>query len=123
MSNKEIAGYTYGTEAVAKSPLSMDDLELLKKSVLFTEEDEKYLRMAGEALSGQIEDVLNVWGGFVASQPHLIHYYTGPDGQTDKNYVAAARKRLGQWALRSGLAKLPMRNRPAAPPNEEEPDR
>lgn len=57
MSNKEIAGYTYGTEAVAKSPLSLDDLELLKKSVLFTQEDEKYLKMAGEVLAGQIEDV------------------------------------------------------------------
>jgi hypothetical protein len=99
MNSNEITGYTYGTAAVAKSPLSLDDLELLKKSVLFTGEDEKYLRMAGEVLSGQIEDVLDVWGGFVASQPHLIHYYTGPDGQPDKNYIAAARKRLGQWAL------------------------
>jgi hypothetical protein len=99
MSNKEIAGYTYGTEAVAKSPLSLDELELLKKSVLFTGEDEKYLRMAGEVLADQVEDVLDVWGGFVASQPHLIYYYTGPDGQPDRNYVAAARKRLGQWLL------------------------
>jgi hypothetical protein len=48
MSNNEIAGYTYGTEAVAKAPMSVDDLELLKKSVLFTQEDERYLRMAGE---------------------------------------------------------------------------
>ncbi len=99
MSNKEIAGYTYGTDAVAKSPLSADDLELLKKTVLFTEEDEKYRRMAGEVLSDQVEHVLDVWTGFVGSNPHLVYYYTGPNGQPDKNYQGAARKRLGQWLM------------------------
>jgi len=97
MNNNEIAGYTYGTDAAAKSPLSADDLELLKKTVLFTEEDEKYRRMAGEVLSDQIEQVLDVWTGFVGSNPHLVYYYTGPNGEPDRNYQAAARKRLGQW--------------------------
>jgi hypothetical protein len=99
MSNNEIAGYTYGTEAVAKAPMSVDDLELLKKSVLFTQEDERYLRMAGEVLSDQIEDVLDVWYGFVASHPHLVYYFTGPDGQPDNPYLAAVRRRFGQWIL------------------------
>ncbi|MBD2533622.1 protogloblin ApPgb, partial [Nostoc flagelliforme FACHB-838] len=45
-----ITGYTYGTEEVAKSPLSMEHLSLLKQTVLFTEEDEKYLHLAGEVL-------------------------------------------------------------------------
>lgn len=99
MNDKVIAGYTYGTAAVAKSPLSLNDLGLLKKSVLFTKEDERYLRMAGEVLSGQIEDVLDVWSGFVASHPHLIYYYTGPDGKPDRSYSGAVRMRLGQWVL------------------------
>jgi len=99
MNNKEIAGYTYGTDAVAKSPLSAEDLELLKKTVLFTEEDEKYRKMASEVLSDQVEDVLDVWTGFVGSNPHLVHYYSGSDGLPDKNYQKAARKRLGQWVL------------------------
>ena len=99
MSTNEIAGYTYGTDAAARSPLSVDDLEFLKKTVLFTEDDEKYLRMAGQVLADQIEDVLDVWSGFVASQPHLVYYYTGPNGQPDSNYLGAARKRLGQWIL------------------------
>ena len=99
MNNEKIAGYTYGTEAVARSPMSWDDFELLKKSVLFTEEDEKYLRMAGETLSDQVEDVLNVWYGFVASHPHLVYYFTGPDGQPDGSYLNAVRKRFGQWIL------------------------
>ena len=99
MNNNEIPGYIYGTDAVAKSTLSVDDLGLLKKTILFTEEDEKYRRMAGEVLSDQVEDVLDVWTGFVGSNPHLVYYYTGSNGQPDKNYQGAARKRLGQWLL------------------------
>lgn len=99
MSKIEIAGYTYGMEAVAGSPLSQDDFELLKKSVLFTEDDEKYLRIAGEVLSDQVEDVLDVWYGFVASHPHLVYYFNGPDGQPDSNYLNAVRKRFAQWIL------------------------
>jgi hypothetical protein len=38
----------------------MEDLDLLKQTVLFTGEDERYLRMAGEVLEDQIEDVLDV---------------------------------------------------------------
>ena len=34
--NTVAAGYTYGTAAVAHSPLSIEDLELLKQTVLFT---------------------------------------------------------------------------------------
>lgn len=36
-----IKGYAYGH--VAQSPVSIADLELLKKTVLFDAEDEKYL--------------------------------------------------------------------------------
>ncbi|MER3445709.1 MAG: protogloblin ApPgb [Candidatus Dadabacteria bacterium] len=99
MSNKKMAGYTYGTEEVAKSPLSIDDLELLKKALLFTEEDEKYLRMAGRVLADQIEDVLDLWYGFVASHPHLVYYFTGQNGQPNADYLAAVRPRFGQWIL------------------------
>ncbi len=99
MSNKNIAGYTYGTEEVAKSPLSIEDLKLLKKAILFTEEDEKYLRMAGRVLADQIEDILDLWYGFVASHPHLVYYFTGQNGQPNADYLAAVRPRFGQWIL------------------------
>lgn len=36
---EQIKGYTYGE--VGQSPVSIADLDLLKKTVLFTEEDEK----------------------------------------------------------------------------------
>lgn len=92
-----IAGYTYGS--VAPSPVTLKDLEELKKAVLFSAEDEKYLKMAGEVLKDQIEAVLDLWYGFVGSHPHLVYYFSGPDGKPDANYLAAVRKRFGQWIL------------------------
>jgi hypothetical protein len=99
MAENKIAGYTYGKDSVPTSPLSLEDLENLKKSVLFTEEDEKYLRMAGEVLEDQVEDVLDLWYGFVASHPHLVYYFTGKDGKPNPDYLASVRHRFGQWIL------------------------
>jgi hypothetical protein len=94
-----IPGYTYGTSQVAPSPLTLEDLDNLKKAVLFTEEDERYLRMAGEVLADQVEDILDVWYGFVGSHPHLVYYFTDGKGNANAEYLAAVRKRYGQWIL------------------------
>jgi hypothetical protein len=94
-----IPGYTYGTSQVAPSPLTLEDLDNLKKAVLFTEEDERYLRMAGEVLADQVEDILDVWYGFVGSHPHLVYYFTDGKGNANAEYLAAVRKRFGQWIL------------------------
>ncbi len=95
----EIPGYTYGTPEAARSPVSEDDLAKLEAATLFSEEDARYLRMAGEVLADQIEDVLDLWYGFVGSHPHLVHYFSGPDGQPDAGYLAAVRRRFGRWIL------------------------
>ncbi len=97
MQEATIPGYIYGT--AAQSPVGLEDLELLKKSVLFTEEDERYLRMAGQVLADQVEEILDVWYGFVGSHPHLVYYFSGPDGRPDAAYLGAVRKRFGQWIL------------------------
>lgn len=99
MKSTLIPGYTYGTAVVPPSPVSLEEFELLKKSVLFTEEDEKYLRLAGDVLADQVEAVLDLWYGFVASHPHLVYYFSGPDGQPNADYLAAVRRRFGQWIL------------------------
>ncbi len=95
----EIAGYTYGTEKVATSPLSIEEFELLKKAVMFTEEDEHWLRLAGEVLADQVDEILDLWYGWVGSHPHLVYYFSGPDGQPDLNYLQRVRERFGQWIL------------------------
>lgn len=97
--NTVVAGYTFGTEQVAKSPLSMEEYDLLKQTVLFTKEDEEYLYLAGEVLQDQIEDVLDVWYSYVGSHPHLAYYFSNLDHQLNEEYLAAVRKRFHQWIL------------------------
>lgn len=95
----QVAGYTFGTQEVSRSPVSLDDLERLKQTVMFTDEDSQALRMAGQVLSDQIEAVLDVWYRFMASQPHLARYFSGADGRPDPAYLTAVRRRFGQWIL------------------------
>ncbi|HWQ12234.1 MAG TPA: protoglobin domain-containing protein [Roseiflexaceae bacterium] len=92
-----IPGYTYGTDQVARSPLSEEDLALLKRTLLWTDEDDRYLRMAGAVLADQVEDVLDLWYGFVASHPHLVQYFAGADGRPIEAYLSRVRLRFGQW--------------------------
>jgi Protoglobin len=95
----EVAGYEYGGQGVARSPLGLEDLDLLKQTVLFGEEDEEYLRMAGDVLEDQVEDVLDVWYGFVGDHPHLLRYFTDAEGNPDAEYLERVRGRFGQWIL------------------------
>lgn len=92
-----IPGYDYGTRGLAQSPFSLAELELLKKTVLFTGDDAASLRQAGEILSTQIEDVLDVWYGFVGAHPHLLEHFLDSSGAPIQSYLQAVRVRFGQW--------------------------
>jgi len=94
-----IPGYTYGQPEVAKSPLTLSELAELKQAILFTEEDEKYLRMAGDVLADQVEQILDLWYGFVGSHPFLVKYFLDAKGQPITEYLARVRQRFGQWIL------------------------
>lgn len=91
-----ISGYDFGKAGLSKSPVSMADLALLKATVLWSETDEKHLRIAGEVLRDQREAILDVWYNFVGSNNHLLRYFSHK-GQPDPDYLAAVRKRFGQW--------------------------
>lgn len=97
MSKAQIAGYTYGTSEAARSTVSEQEFELLKQTLLFTDEDARYLQMAGTVLGNQVEDILDTWYGFVASHPHLVHYFSDASGNPNLDYLAAVRVRFGQW--------------------------
>ncbi len=94
-----IPGYAFGAQEVARSPVSEEDLEKLKASVLFGPDDERALRQAGDVLEDQVEDVLDVWYDFVASHPHLVAYFATPDGEPIDDYLGRVRRRFGQWIL------------------------
>ena len=78
----------------------MEDLALLKQTVLFTEEDERYLRMAGDVLEGQTDDVLDLWYGFVGDHSHLVYYFANTEsGEPNSEYLTRVRERFGRWIL------------------------
>jgi Protoglobin len=95
-----IPGYTHGQKSVAKAPYTLQDLESLKKTLLFTDEDVRYLRMSKTILADQTEAVLDVWYGFVASTPELVaSFKNNKTGAPDGAYLNAVRKRFAQWIL------------------------
>jgi hypothetical protein len=93
-----IPGYTMGQKSLAKAPYTLAELESLKRALLFTDEDIRYLRMSKTILADQTEAVLDVWYGFVASTPELVVYFkNNKTGAPDGAYLGAVRKRFGQW--------------------------
>jgi len=95
-----IAGYTYGTAEVPTSKVSMRELEDLKITVGFTEEDQRYLRLAGEVLAGQTTQIVDHWrSGIIAGISNLARHSRTPDGNAIPNYLAASNLRFEQWIL------------------------
>lgn len=95
-----IPGYTHGQKSVATAPYTLQDLESLKKTLLFTDEDVRYLRMSKAILADQTDAVLDVWYGFVASTPELVAFFkNNQTGAPDGAYLNAVRKRFGQWII------------------------
>jgi hypothetical protein len=96
----QIPGYTYGTVDVATSPVSMEQLEQLKISVGFTEEDQHHLQIAGEVLADQTQQIVEHWrSGIIAGIPNLARHSRSPDGQPLPDYLAKSNLRFQQWIL------------------------
>jgi Protoglobin len=106
MVETNIPGYTYGTDAVARSPVSLGELELLQSTLLLGEDDFAALRRSSDLLAPQVEAILDVWYGFVGANPHLLAAFRGPDGQPDEKYLAAVRRRFGRWILDTARAEF-----------------
>jgi Protoglobin len=109
-STTHLPGYTHGTDEAARSPLTLAEFELMKKTALFGDDDVRVLRTSHDVLADQIEAVLDVWYGFVGSQPHLLASFTGKrDGKPLGDYLGAVRKRFGQWILDTARAEYDQR--------------
>ena len=92
-----LPGYTYGSEGLGTSPVSGQDVDLLETTLLWDAEDDKHLKLAGEVLADQVDDVLELWYGYVGSNEHLVAYFAGADGQPDGEYLERVRARFAQW--------------------------
>jgi hypothetical protein len=96
----EIPAYTYGTAGVTASPVSLAELEKLKVSARFTVEDEQFLRLAGQVLAGQTNQIVAHWrSGIIASIPNLARHSRTPEGDAIPEYLAQSNLRFEQWIL------------------------
>src|SRR6185437_5866049 len=95
----DIQGYDYGSTTVARSPITVKDLEQLKESAGFTPEDERWLRAAGDVLKGQTAPLVEKWRAVISAHPHLARYSLRLDGQKDPHYSEASGLRFQQWVL------------------------
>lgn len=96
----DIAGYTYGRDEVARSMVSLQDLAELKRSAGFTQEDERYLRMAGSVLEDQTERVVHHWRNqIIAGIPNLARHSRTLEGDAIPAYLDRSNARFRQWIL------------------------
>lgn len=87
--------------------MSVADFELLKKSVLFTDDDVRYLRMSRDVLKPNVSELLDVWYGFVGSNDHLLDAFKSPTtGEPNGEYLAAVRTRFEAWVLNTAEANF-----------------
>ncbi len=94
-----IGGYDYGSSSIGRSPVSMDELALLERTVSLTEEDERWLRRAAAVLVEQTDAVVAAWREVIAANPHLARYYGSQEGVADPAYKARVGERFKQWIL------------------------
>src|ERR1700748_3879578 len=97
---EQVPGYTYGTDAVTPSPITLQELEALKVTVGFTEEDQRYLLLAGEVLTGQTREIVLHWrSGIIAGIPNLARHSRSLSGEPLPDYLATSNLRFEQWIL------------------------
>ncbi|WP_353066140.1 protoglobin domain-containing protein [Tunturibacter psychrotolerans] len=97
---ERIHGYTYGTSEVATSPVTLQQLEALKVTVGFTEEDQRHLQQAGTVLAGQTKQIVEHWrSGIIAGIPNLARHSRSPQNEPLPDYLAKSNLRFQQWIL------------------------
>jgi hypothetical protein len=95
-----IPGYTYGTADIATSPISMRELNDLKTTVGFTEEDQRYLQLAGAVLADQTSQIVQHWrSGIIDGIPHLARHSRTLEGNPIPEYLSNSNLRFQQWIL------------------------
>jgi hypothetical protein len=94
-----VDGYDYGATSVPRSPVSMEELALLERTVALTDQDEHWLRRAATMLADRTGEVVGAWREVIAANPHLACYYASADGVPDPTYKAKVAARFQRWIL------------------------
>lgn len=97
---EQIAGYAYGSTEIARSPVSLGELDKFKISVGFTAEDQRYLMLAGEVLADQTKQIVELWRShIIAGIPNLARHSRSPEGEAIPTYLERSNLRFQQWIL------------------------
>ena len=100
-------GNAHHGQHIQKSPFSLAELKELQQSMLFNDEDLRYLRMSHDILKPQTSQILDVWYGFVGGTPQLAYFFSDKTtGKPDPVYLAKVRKRFETWILQTAEAKF-----------------
>lgn len=100
-----IPGYDKGSPDIPRAPVTMDELNQIRASLLWTREDEDALRMSLEVLRPHVSELVGVWYGFVGANKHLLAAFCDPEsGEPDHNYLERVRARFEQWVLDTASA-------------------
>jgi hypothetical protein len=97
MRTSAIPGYAFGAPDLPPSPVGPEDVDLLKATLLWSDDDDRYLHMAGEVLADQVDDVLDLWYGYVGAHPHLVRYFADRNDRPIPEYLERVRARFAQW--------------------------
>jgi Protoglobin len=98
-STANIPGYDFGAEKTAVSPLTGEELLQLEQTVGWSGKDAEILQKHAELFRQQAELMVDSWRAVIGSQPHLSHWFVGPDGKPDNAYKASVKRRFVQWVV------------------------
>jgi hypothetical protein len=105
MKAPSIPGYTAGTPAVARSPITLADFARMQAAALFGPDDVRALRQSSTILADQTDAILDVWYGFVGKTPQLLEAFVSPKSREPQGaYLEAVRKRFARWILDTAAA-------------------
>lgn len=100
-----IAGYRYGDPTLDPSPISVEELQRIQQALLFTEDDVQALGRVGPILERHLDELLDVWYGFVGRHDFLLRYFSDARGPL-QGYLERVRKRFRQWVLDTTRAEF-----------------
>lgn len=101
-----VPGYAHGQGTLARAPYTLADLHALQRVLTFTDDDVQALRRSKAILADQTDAILDVWYGYVAATPELLHYFgDAATGKPNAAYLAAVRKRFALWILDTADAR------------------
>jgi Protoglobin len=94
-----IPGYDYGTAKSSLSPILAGDLLQIEQTAGWTSADAAVLVRHVDLFRANAESMVDSWRAIIGSQPHLAHWFVGPEGKPDDEYKASVKRRFVQWVV------------------------